>query len=171
MIAGTLARVPVVPAPPHDPSSLLANAIVGWRELWATNVESAASSCALQLAPLPDSLPPFANAAGTFGNLTLPSNATISDDGTILLLDVASARLRRFDRCACAFQDVPGIGGHGAPPRHWKDPRAIAARRDGLYVCDTGHERVASYTLNGLSRSAATCARRPRATRTGSHGR
>src|SRR5262245_54970534 len=137
VITETLSRVPNVPAPPHDPSSLLANAVVGWRELWATNVESDAASCALQLAPVLDSLPSFANAAGTFGNLTLPSNVTITGDGTILLLDVAGARLQRFDRCACSFQDVPGIGGHGAPPRHWKDPHAIAAYHDDLYICDT----------------------------------
>jgi phage tail-like protein len=151
VITETLSRVPNVPAPPHDPSSLLANAIVGWRKLWATNVESDAPSCALRLAPVLDTLPSFANAAGTFGNLTLPSSVTITGDGTLLLLDVAGTRLRRFDRCACAFHDVPGIGGNGAPPRHWKDPRAIAAYRDDLYVCDTGHERVASYVLNGLA--------------------
>jgi phage tail-like protein len=150
-VTASFARVPVVPAPPHDPTSLLANGTVGWRTLWAVDVESDGAPSALRLAPVPESLPPFANGAGTFGNLTLPRNATVTGDGTVLLLDTARATLRRFDRCRCAFSDLPGIGGPGLPPRHWHDPQAIGAHRDDLYVCDTGHERVAIYTLNGLA--------------------
>jgi len=148
----SLARVPPVPAPPHDPSSLLLGGHVTWRILVPpANVEVDALTGALQLMPLATSLPAFANAAGTFGNLTLPTNVTITDSGTVLLLDVTRAVLRRFDRCRCRFDDVAHIGGFGAPVRHWNDPHAIAARGSYLYVCDTGHERVAVYTLNGLA--------------------
>jgi phage tail-like protein len=125
---------------------------VTWRILAPpVNVEVEPLSGALQLMPLATSLPMFANTAGTFGNLTLPSNVTIAESGTVLLLDIARAVLRRFDRCACRFEDVPHIGGFGAPVRHWNDPHAIAARGAYLYVCDTGHERLAVYTLNGLA--------------------
>jgi phage tail-like protein len=151
-VNASLRRVPPVPAPPHDPSSLLLGGHVSWRFLVApANVEVDLHTGALQLAPLAASLPPFANAAGTFGNLTLPSNVTITESGIVLLLDVTRAVLRKFDRCACRFEDVPHIGGFGAPVRHWNDPHAIAARDAYLYVCDTGHERVAVYTLNGLA--------------------
>ena len=110
------------------------------------------SPCALQLTPLPTSLPPFANAAGTFGNLTLPSNVTIAESGTVLLLDVCERPCCAGSTAARAgSRTSQHIGGLGAPVRHWKDPHAIAARGAYLYVCDTGHERVAVYTLNGLA--------------------
>jgi phage tail-like protein len=144
------ALLPPVPAPPHDPYSIVLDWRAGWRMSGAvTNVELSPLDHALVLQPAPNGTAPLADAFGTFGGLVLPDNAVYCD-GLLLLLDRKHTRMLRFDPCDCVFVPVPCIAGKGSKPRQLKDPGGMVASCGNLYVCDTGNARVQVFGLRGL---------------------
>jgi phage tail-like protein len=152
-------RMPHIPAPPFEPTSLLLDARTGWHvhpSAW-DGVE-AGQDCTLRLSPDPASARTFTEPSGSFGGLVPPSHVAIGPDGMAWLLDRAHHLLKRFDPCRCLFTDVACIGGEGGGAREWRNPGGIAVGCGKLYVCDTGtdeypkqNRRVGVFSLNGLA--------------------
>lgn len=140
------AYLPPIPQPPHDPKSWLLNARVGWKMTPASTLETRVGDGALVLSPLPGSTRSVAEASGSFGGLRPPANVAVAADGTIYLLDVDQAVLKRFDPCACGFVIVPYFVGAAL-----LDPSAMAICGNDLFICDTGHQRVLVYSLPRLT--------------------
>lgn len=153
------ARMPHIPGPPFEPTSLLLNTRTGWHAGPAAwhDVE-AGSDCTLQLAKAAASLRVFTEPSGSFGGLVPPSHVALAGDGTVYLLDREHHRLKRFDPCRCLFADVACIGGEGGGAREWRAPGGIAIACGKLYVCDSGaathpnaNRRVSVFSLHGLA--------------------
>ena len=145
------ALLPLVPAPPHDPFSILLDWRAGWRTSGAVaNVELSPLDNAWALKPAPGGSTPLAGPAGTFGGLVLPDNAVFGPDNILLLLDRDHARLLRFDPCDCAFVPLACIAGKGKKPRELDDPGAMVASCGNLYICDAGNRRVQVFGMRGL---------------------
>lgn len=140
--------LPVIPRPPHDPTSLLLNQRLGWSILESNNV---VAGDVMQLARFPGSLRWLTEPSGSFGGLRTPANVAIDDRGGIWLLDAATLQLKRFDPCKCAFDIVPCFGGAGSAARELNAPGGIAWRGDDLIVCDTGNGRLSVFTLPNLA--------------------
>jgi phage tail-like protein len=134
------ALLPPIPQPPHDPTSWLLNAHIGWRE--ADNgfkgIEKAPPTLALALAPAPDGGRSLTEVSGSFGGLTVPANMALGPDGSIYLLDAKTLELERFDPCECLFKTVPCFGGEGGGARQLRNPHGIGICAGNLFVCDTG---------------------------------
>lgn len=145
------ALLPPVPAPPHDPYSIVLDWRAGWRMSGAvTNLELSPLDNALALAPAPGGTAPLADVFGTFGGLVLPDNAVFGPDRILLVLDRKRTRLLRFDPCECVFEQLACIAGKGSKPRQLKDPGGMVAACGNLYICDTGNARVQVFGLRGL---------------------
>lgn len=145
------ALLPPVPAPPHDPYSIVLDCRAGWRTSGAvTNVEQSPIDGALVLTPAPGGAVPLADLAGTFGGLVLPDNAVFTSDHILILLDRKRTRLLRFDPCEYTFVTLACIAGKGTKPRQLKDPGGMVAACGNLYICDTGNARVQVFGLGGL---------------------
>ena len=152
-------RMPHIPAPPFEPTSLLLNARTGWQvQAAAWNGVEAGLDGTLQLAGDPASARAFTEPSGSFGGLVPPSHAAVAGDGTVYLLDREHHRLKRFDPCRCVFAEVACIGGAGGGAREWREPGGIAIGCGKLYVCDSGtddapkyNRRVAVFSLTGLA--------------------
>jgi phage tail-like protein len=143
------ALLPPVPAPPHDPYSVVLDWRVGWRMSGAVqNLELSPLDNALVLQPAAGGAVPLAD--GTFGGLTLPDNAVFGPERILLLLDRKRTRLLRFDPCDCAFVPLPCIAGKGSKPRQLKDPGAMVASCGNLYICNSGNARVQVFGLRGF---------------------
>jgi phage tail-like protein len=151
-------RVPPIPEPPFDPTSLLIDERSNWRlDSPASLVDVDVSRCdgSLSLSPSPLVRRTFTEPSGSFGGLVPPSNIAIAPGGGILLLNRTSRRLERFDPCCCEFVDLPcGSKKPGGGPRDLRHPGGIAVCGDRLYIADTGRDgRLASGTnsrRNGL---------------------
>jgi phage tail-like protein len=143
------------PAPPHDPTFWLLDGRAGWR---AAKPEAAALHgvryvpCppALVLDAAPGSGRALAETSGSFGGLVPPRNVALGPDGSIYLLDAATATLKRFDPCCCRFDVVPCFGGAGGAVRQLQSPGGIATCGGNLFVCDTGNHRVVVLTLRAF---------------------
>jgi phage tail-like protein len=172
-------HVPPIPAPPHDPSSLLLSGTVGpsarmgWRAADGTaglhEVEIAAGTQALVLEPTLGATRRLTEPSGSFGGLRMPLNAALGPTGDIYLLDPETAQLKRFDSCACRFEAVPCFLRLAAPPHACamesgvrrvpadllSEPHGIAICGGDVYIADSGHARVLRYAMNGfLARGA-----------------
>jgi phage tail-like protein len=153
-------RVPLVPEPPHDPTSLLLSGCVGPRpEIgWALGkldgLELGAGAPALVLQPSPGALRRMSEPSGSFGGLRMPLNSALGPAGDVYLLDPLTAQLKRFDPCDCAFSPVPCFLPHG-------ELRGIAICGGDLYVADGSRAQVLRYAMNGFLARAAL--RLPRA--------
>ncbi|RPI57899.1 MAG: hypothetical protein EHM55_00175 [Acidobacteria bacterium] len=141
MATRSISRLPVIPAPPHDPTSMLIDARNGWHLadpgglsglLWSACDDSLSLDLKVPLQPS------LVDPAGTLGGLVLPPNVAVTDDGAIYLLDRKSHRLKTFDPCTCCFVDVPCIARHGGGARDLRNPGGIAICCGVLYVADTG---------------------------------
>ena len=143
----SIAALPPIPAPPHDPTSLLADRRVGWALLEATDV--VLDTGRLTLAPSPGSLRALTEPSGSFGGLRPPANAAWFA-GDVWLVDQTSGQLLRFDPCSCAFEAVPCFGGAGSEPRQIGDVGGIAVAHRRLYVSDTVNARVAVFVLPSM---------------------
>jgi phage tail-like protein len=140
--------LPPIPRPPHDPSWWLLDARAGWKAAGGlAGVEVRPGDGALALAMLPGAGRLLSEASGSFGGLRPPGNAAFGPGGTLYLLDLARGVLRRFDPCACGFVTEPCFGGLGDGPAQFRDPHGIAICRGRLFVCDTGHHRLAVFDL------------------------
>jgi phage tail-like protein len=145
------ALLPPVPAPPHDPYSIVLDRRAGWRMSGAVaNVEISPLDNALVLGPAPGGSTPLADDAGTFGGLVLPDNAVFGPDCILLVLDRKRTRLLRFDTCDCTFVPLACIAGEGDKPRELDDPGGMAVSCGNLFIADTGNRRVQVFGLRGL---------------------
>ena len=142
--------LPPIPQPPHDPTSWLLNARVGWRDAKLTHVEKAPVAQSLALVPLQDSSHSLTEAGGSFGGLTVPVNVVLGPDGSIYLLDAKALELKRFDLCECVFKTVPCFGGEGGGARQLRNPHGIGICSGNLFVCDTGNHRLSVFSLRGF---------------------
>jgi phage tail-like protein len=144
-------RVPRIPEPPFDPTSMLIDDRSGW------NLESPAGLDGIEVSPCDGSLAlgpslqarrRFDEPSGSFGGLVPPSHVAVASDGSVFLLDRMSRRLKRFDPCCCRFVDLPCESKRpGGGARELRHPRAIGICGDRLYVVDTGRDgRLAAGT-------------------------
>jgi phage tail-like protein len=147
-MTGTL--LPPIPRPPHDPTSLLCDARLGWPILDTHRV--AVDGGAVTLERAPGSLRWLIEPSGSFGGLRAPANVAVCADA-IWLLDADAPALKRFDPCECGFDEVPCFGGKGSGPRELDDPRGIAALGNRLFVCDAGNARLGVFVLPALALS------------------
>lgn len=145
----SLSLLPKVSQPPHDPTWVDLDAHLGWRAPLVQPPGSLVLGDVMTLA-LDAGARRLDEPSGSFGGLTMPSLAAAAPDGSIYLLDGASGTVKRFDRCACAFEPIPCTGGAGAGARQVTGARAIAISRGNLFVCDTGNRRITVFTLREL---------------------
>jgi hypothetical protein len=155
MASSIASMLPRIPAPPHDPKWWLLNGTVGWRSASPAsaamlNVEITRDNGTLTLVPVPGPSRSTVEVSGSFGGIVPPANVALGPECDILLLDIGTAKLKRFDPCTCSFQAVPCFGGVGSAPRQVDDPHGIAIRGANLYVCDTGNHRVSVFSLHGF---------------------
>lgn len=175
MTAAAVSRLPLRPAPPHDPLSLLLagwvgpDAATGWRVRAFDQAEIGAASGALVLAPTPSAERRADEPSGSFGGLRPPINVAVDAQGNVVLLDPVSGQVLRFDACDCRFvalrcftrvastdgtdacTDRTALGLPGArrvPLGELRDPHGIALCNGELYVADSGHARVVRMTLH-----------------------
>jgi phage tail-like protein len=146
----TQTLLPPILRPPHDPTSLLCDARLGWWVLDSDHVAVDRGSLTLERAP--GSLRWFTEPSGSFGGLRAPANVALCDDA-IWLLDPSGPALKRFDPCECRFDEVPCFDAAGSGPREVFDPRGIAAFGDRLFVCDAGNARLGVFVLPALALS------------------
>ena len=124
----TLGQLPPILRSPEDPTSWLLNGRVGWHamKLEASEFQQLGEEQSLALALALDSQRSLTEESGSFGGLTSPGNIALGPDGSIYLLDMQDAQLKRFDPCECQFLRVPCFGGAGSGPRQLKNPHGIA---------------------------------------------
>jgi phage tail-like protein len=145
--------LPAVRRPPHDPFRYRLDRRAGWRTepnpALTQQVGASPGEGGLALLPLSGTGALLSEPSGSFGGLTWPDHVTLLPGGTLVLLDRARGRLRRFDPCTCRFRDWPCFGRDPKDPRLPLDAGGIAAGCGRLYLCDTGHQRV--LVLNPVS--------------------
>jgi phage tail-like protein len=121
----------------------------GWR---AALLDHTVAEDTLRLRPLPGIARPLVDAAGSFGELALPTGLALDQDDRIYILDGPAHVIKRYDPCSEAFEVLPCIGGLGNQPRQLWDPHGLAIScRGDLYVADTGNRRVQVFALKGLA--------------------
>jgi len=151
--------LPVIPQPPHDPTSWLlggitgsiAQARAGWRAAKLDQIQILPPRESLTLALGPESTRSPFEPNGSFGGLSVPANVALGPDGSIYLLDSEKAQLKRFDPCKCTFEPVPCFGGVGSGPRELNKPSGIGICSGNLFVCDTENHRVSVFALHGFT--------------------
>ena len=172
-------RFAPLPAPPHDPYSLLLAAwvgpqpAIGWRVQSLQGVEFSAANSALVLSPAPSAERRAAEASGSLGGLRPPINVALGPRGEVLLLDPVSGELKVYDACDCAFKPLRcTVNAASAAPTEpcrealAKIPQRVPANElraaqglarcgDELFIADAGHSRILRVALRGwLLRSA-----------------
>lgn len=144
----SLSLLPPIPRPPHDPTSLTLDASRGWGVSALDAVLIDPTSGALTLA-IAAGAPALNDPTGSFGGLVPPALVAVGEGCDVWLIDPASCKLKKLDECACAFIDVPHIGGKGNGVRQFDDPRGLATSRGNLFVADTGNGRVSVFAEHG----------------------
>jgi len=128
MSAAALVAPP--PMPPHDPLWMGLGGAAGWRIEADSGLTVDSGDNSLTLPPLPGTFPILGDPSGSLGGLVPPAHVAVDGGEGLWLLDRARRRLRRFDRCACRFVDVP------CAQLELGDPRAIEADGERLYIAD-----------------------------------
>jgi phage tail-like protein len=134
----TVATIPDLRQPPHDPLSLL----LGGRLGWPLAKPSEPPTESLHLPRDPASLRLLSEPSGSLGGLVAPLGVAVDADGTVWLLDAQSERLLQFDGCRCRFVDSGCFGGRGSGAGRLHHAGGIAIAANHLFVCDTGNQRV-----------------------------
>jgi phage tail-like protein len=145
----SVARLPAIAEPPHDPRSLpLAASIgatpaAGFRIARLVRVQlTPDGECArLVLGPNPAAARRFDEANGSFGGLRLPGHVGLTRSGEILLLDRSSGVLKRFDPCRCSFEPLLRLG---------PSATAIAIGATDLFVADPAQRAVLRFAIDGF---------------------
>jgi phage tail-like protein len=133
-------------------SHYLMSGIAGWQEAAATNVAFSANGAVLSLQPLPGSIRPLVDAAGSFGGFESAIGVAVDCEDDVFILDAGSCAIKRFDRCAQKFVKLHCVGGRGSEPRMLKNPHGLAISScNDLYVADTGNHRVQIFSLRDLT--------------------
>jgi phage tail-like protein len=143
-----LSILPPIPRPPHDPKRLALDASRSWRasQFDAALIDPESGALTLAIAA---GAPALNDPTGSFGGLVAPALVAVGKDCDVWLIDAATCTLRKLDPCACAFRDVPHIGGKGSGARQFDDPQGLAAARGDLFVADTGNGRVSVFAQRG----------------------
>jgi phage tail-like protein len=139
-----------VPEPPHDPTFLLLDGRVGWRQALLDHVAITAPEGSLTLEPVPGSGRSLTEPSGSFGGLTTPGNVAVGPDGSVYQLDQQECVLKRLDPCECKFQTVPCTAGKGDQARQLNDPKGIGICNGNLFVCDAGNHRLSVFALRAF---------------------
>jgi phage tail-like protein len=144
----SLSMLPPIPRPPHDPTSLTLDAPRGWRAAQLDKVVIEPTFGTLSLAIAPGG-PALNEPTGSFGGLVPTALVAVDEACDVWRIDAATCRVQKFDECACAFIEVPHVGGQGSGAREFDDPRGLAASRGNLFVADTGNARVSVFATRG----------------------
>jgi len=139
--------LPPIPQPPHDPTSWLLDAGVGWHDAHLIRLEKSSAVRSLVFARLPGSGRSLMEPGGSFGGLTLSANVALGPDGSLYLLDAKTLELKRLDPCECSFKTVPCFGGEGGGARQLRNPHGMGICGGNLFVCDTGVSESAEPVL------------------------
>lgn len=142
--------LPPLPAPPHDPLTLLLDGRVGWRGSRVDRVEPKPGTGDLALVPVAGAGPDLADPSGSLGGVVAPAVVAVGPRGAVYLLARGSAEVLVFDPCECRFMRVPCVGRIGKGARDLADPQAIAICNSNLMVTDFGNGRVSVFSLNGF---------------------
>lgn len=130
----------------------LMNGTIGWRAAATSNVAFASGGAVLGLQPLPGSLRPLVDAAGSLGGFVSAIGVAVDRQDDVYVLDAAACEVKRFGRCVGQFEKLPCVGGCGKEPRQLRDPHGLAiSAQDDLYIADTGNYRVQVFALRGLA--------------------
>ena len=138
---GTPLSMSPIPAPPHDPSSLLLNGRFGWRDAAPGKLESIERDpCdgALRLAYLAATARTLTEASGSLGGLRLPGNAALGPDESLFCSTASTRGCAASIRARCAFERVPCLGGEGGGARELRNPGDIAICGGNLFVVRHG---------------------------------
>lgn len=128
------------------------NAIAGWQTAASANVAFSADGGGLTLQPLPGSIRPLVDAAGSFGGFVTAIGVAVDSQNDVYILDAGDCTVKRFDRCAQKFVRLHCVGGRGGEPRQLRDPHGLAISRcNDLYLTDTGNRRVQVFSLRELA--------------------
>jgi phage tail-like protein len=128
----------------------LMNAIAGWRTAISTNVVADGGSLTLQ--PLPGSVRPLVDAAGSFGGFQTAIGVAVDREDNVYVLDADYCVVKRFDRCAQVFVDLQCVGRCGREPRQLNKPNGLAIScTNDLYIADTGNRRVQVFSVRDLA--------------------
>lgn len=166
-------RFAPLPAPPHDPYSLLLagwvgpQPAIGWRVQGLADAELSAATHALVLSPAPNAERRVAEASGSFGGLRAPINVALGPRGEVLLLDPISGELKVYDACSCRFDNLrctvraarpapddaclaalPALP-RRVPANQLRDAQGLARCGDELVIADAGHSRILRFALRG----------------------
>jgi len=130
----------------------LMNGIAGWETAASTNIAGAMGGDSLRLQPLPSSVRPLIDSAGSFGGLQTAIGVAVDREDNLYILDAGKCEIKRFDRCTQKFVRLHCVGGRGTEPRQLKDPHGLAISRCGnLYVADTGNFRIQVFSVPDLA--------------------
>ena len=137
------AFLPLPARPPHDPLWMVLGGAAAWPQgIHPDDVDVETGGCALRLAPAAGTRRLLSEDNGSLGGLVPPSNVAVDCEGFVWLLGKATALLRRFDPCTCAFLTVPCTAGKpdgtGSNPRAIVSPAGLAAADSSLFLCDAG---------------------------------
>jgi phage tail-like protein len=128
----------------------LMNGTIGWRTATSRNVAS--EKAVLKLQPLPGSLRPLVDTAGSLGGFMSAIGVAVDRQDNVYVLDGAACEVKRFDRCTQRFEKLHCIGGRGTEPRQLNHPHGMAiSDQDDLYIADTGNYRVQVFAVRGLA--------------------
>jgi phage tail-like protein len=130
-------RIPRAPGPPYEPTSILLDAVSGWRIAEQTGLHET-HCCELELAQSARSLRELTEPCGSFGGLRPPRQVACGPSGDIYLLDPRALALKRFDPCACAFRSEACVARRGGGARALRGAGGITAGGGCLYICDSG---------------------------------
>ncbi len=137
---------------PKRKDHFLLNEVAGWRAAQLDHVTLNAEAETLTLRPLPGVGRPLADAAGTFGGLSLPTAIAVGADGLIYILDGEAHAVKRYNPCTETFETLSCVGGKGSLPRRFLEPRGMAiSPHHDLHIVDAGNRRVQVFALKGLS--------------------
>ncbi len=126
------------------------NSVTGWRT--ALSIDVATDGRELTLQPLPGSLRPIVDAAGSFGGFQSPIGVAVDREDNVYVLDAGDCTVKRFDRCLQKFVNLLGVGGCGYEPREFNKPNGLAIScSDNLYIADTGNRRIQVFSLHDVA--------------------
>lgn len=173
-VAITPRRFAPLPAPPHDPYSVLLAAWIGpqpalgWRVQEMVRTEFSAATCAMVLGPAPQAERCAAEPSGSLGGQRPPINVALGPRGEVYLLDPISGQLKLYDPCACLFRALPcttravqtavpddcalpaATTPRRVPQNLLRDAQGLALCGDELFIADAGHGRILRYARRGL---------------------
>src|ERR1700691_1421695 len=130
----------------------LLNGLAGWRAADLNNAVLTQGASLLTLQPLPGSMRPLVDAAGSLGGIEAAIGVAIDSQDRVYVLDGKTCEIKRFDRCLQQFVTLPCGGGTGNAPRQISSPHGMAISScDNLYIADTGNYRVQMFSIKGLA--------------------